>query len=85
MTLEQKFKELYPQFVCGNEVLSPFFDLFENGYEIGQTEEFERVKTLEEEEKEQNYISAMSEIMELENGGTFNQDEVMRILKTYFS
>ena len=38
MTSEQKFKELYPQFVCGNEPLSPFFDLFENGYEIGQVE-----------------------------------------------
>ena len=34
---------------------------------------------------EQDYISAMSEIMELENGGTFNQDEVMKILKTYFN
>ena len=37
------------------------------------------------EEKEQNFISAMSEIMELENGGIFNQDEVMKILKRYFN
>ena len=34
---------------------------------------------------EQDFISAMSEIMELDNGGILNQDEVMRTLKTYFS
>lgn len=43
--IKQKFKETYPDFMRGDEPLSPYFDLFESGYEQAEAEE--RINTLE--------------------------------------
>ena len=37
-TLEETFKKRHSDLVCGKEPLSPFFDLFSEGYELAETE-----------------------------------------------
>lgn len=34
MTLEEKFAEMFPEYVAGSELLSPYWDLFEAGAEV---------------------------------------------------
>lgn len=48
-------------------------------YKLEPPEKIEEVKG-----KTQDIIAAMSEIMELDNAGCFNQDEVLKILNLYF-
>ena len=37
-TLEETFKKRHSDLVCGKEPLSPYFDLFSEGYELAETE-----------------------------------------------
>ena len=45
--IKQKFKETYPDFMRGNEPLSPYFDIWEYGIEIATKELQEENKTFE--------------------------------------
>ena len=70
--IKQKFKETYPDFMRGDEPLSPYFDIWEYGIEIATKELQEenlkleaKVRTLE---IEQNYcLPNCSKIADLEN------------------
>lgn len=38
MTLEEKFAEMFPEYVAGSKLLSPYWDLFEAGAEVNEGE-----------------------------------------------
>lgn len=44
MTLEEKFAEMFPEYVAGSVFLSPYWDLFEAGAEIATEEMQEDLK-----------------------------------------
>lgn len=47
MSEEELFCKLFPEYVVNGKPLSPYFDLFESGYEQAETEAKERINTLE--------------------------------------
>lgn len=48
MTEEQIFKERFPEYCVGEKCLSPYFDLFQIGFEEGekQNKELQEAKTI---------------------------------------
>ena len=84
--IKQKFKETYPDFMRGNEPLSPYFDIWEYGIEIATNElqdenlELEaKVRTLE---IEQHYcLPNCSKIADLEKQNKELQKENERLAK----
>lgn len=79
---EELFRKYCPDFCAGSKCLEPYFSVFQAGMDAMHDGE---APHRSRQEMQQEIISAMSEIMELDNGGCFNQDEVLRILNFYFS
>ena len=66
--LKQKFKETYPDFMRGDEPLSPYFDIWEYGIEIAtkelqETYKKQRNKRIDELQKKNHDLEAQVEKM----------------------
>lgn len=55
MTEEQIFKNLFPEYCVGEKCLSPYFDLFQIGFEEGEKQNEELKEKLESSEKIRDY------------------------------
>ena len=53
MTEEQIFKKRFPEYCVGEECLSPFFDLFQIGFEEGEKQRIDELQKQNEELKEE--------------------------------
>lgn len=46
MTEEQIFKSLFPEYCAGERRLSPYFDLFQTGFEEGEKQQLTKAKEI---------------------------------------
>ena len=46
MTEEETFKKKYPEYCCGESLLSPYWDLWEDGAEYGYNKCFQQIRKL---------------------------------------
>ena len=73
MTLEEKFAEMFPEYVAGSELLSPYWDLFEAGAELIEVEKDRYIQELRDEagqrleEKDKQIEKMKQELEEYKN------------------
>lgn len=85
MTEEQIFKNLFPEYCVGEECLSPYFDLFQIGFEEGenQNKELQEENARLKKESEENQDLATIAYMQGASKNKAKLDEAKRIIKEY--
>lgn len=70
MTEEQIFKERFPEYCVGEKCLSPYFDLFQIGFEEGES----RLKAIYKKQRNKRIDELQKQCKKLEYAKTIIQD-----------